>query len=343
VSGTAACSEQLCSMLGIVAEQAGLGLAQLRAAFAPASWFTVLRALAKAQKGAPTLGMELAHTRPDGATGWLLCNVEPVWSGRGQITAVRGTALNITERMQLDHLRAAKDAAELASEHKTRFLSSMSHELRTPLNAVLGFAQVLTMSSLVQGDVSTKTSVQHVLSAGQHLLAMVDDILDLAGIESGKIDLQPEYVDLAQVITECVDMTTMDALGRGLNVDVRVPERPLMVAGNGRRLRQIVLNLLSNGIKYNKPHGDLMVESRCSGGVVQVSVTDTGKGLSPAQQACLFEPFNRLGAENSTVPGTGIGLVLTQRLAQAMNARIEFSSALGQGSTFTLVIPQVTP
>jgi len=333
------CSEQFCSMLGITPRAASFAWSDIKASFASASWYSLLKSIARAKKGHDSLDVALSHTRADGSPGWVLSNVEAVRADTGEVTAIRGTALDITDRKQIDQMRTAKEVAEMASEQKTRFLSSMSHELRTPLNAVLGFAQVLNMSPVVKGNQGVQQSVEHILEAGRHLLSMVDDILDLAGIESGKMVLPSERVNLCQVVSECVEMISMDALAKGLQVDVRLTDPPAWVQGNARRLRQILLNLLSNAIKYNRPYGDIVIEARSVDGFGHVSVTDYGVGLTAAQQAHLFQPFNRLGAENSNVPGSGIGLVVTQHLAKAMGGRIEFSSELGIGSTFTLVVP----
>jgi CheY-like chemotaxis protein/two-component sensor histidine kinase len=210
----------------------------------------------------------------------------------------------------------------------------MSHELRSPLNAILGFAQLMESASPLPTD-SQKASIAQILQAGWHLLKLINEILDLAVIESGKVLLSPESVPLAEVMSECQAMMEPQAQQRGISVTFPRFDHPLFVSADRTRLKQIVINLLSNAIKYNKEQGTVVVECTTSTpGRTRISVTDTGAGLSPEKLAHLFQPFNRLGQEAGGVAGTGIGLVVTKRLAELMEGVLGVDSTVGVGSVF---------
>ncbi|MDI1257804.1 ATP-binding protein [Aquabacterium sp.] len=336
-------SQQLRSMLDVEQLSGSLQIQRARAQFASVSWWRGLRALARAKAGESTENIELDHCRSDGTMGHLLCNMEAMTSAAGEVIAVSCTLLDITDRMRVEQLRIEKEAAELASEHKDRFLSSMSHELRTPLNAVLGFAQLLSFEPSIQSNRGLQSKVGHILHAGNHLLSMVAEILDLACIDAGKIALTMTSVDAVQAMRDALEMTAPEAQSRNLWVGPTFGEGAHWVQADQRRLHQILLNLLSNAIKYNRHGGEIRLSVRSMAREVQFAISDTGKGLSSEQVRHLFEPFNRLGSENSSTQGTGIGLVLCRHLAEAMGGRIEVSSVPGAGSTFTLCLPQWLP
>jgi signal transduction histidine kinase/ActR/RegA family two-component response regulator len=231
----------------------------------------------------------------------------------------------------------ATETAEKANRAKSEFISSMSHELRTPLNAILGFGQLLAAGDASLPPPKRAEFTQHILKAGAHLLKLIDEILDLAKIESANLMLSLEPVALAEVLDECRTMVEPAATERGLRV--LFPENtPLGVIADRTRLKQVLLNLLSNAIKYNREYGTVIVDCTHStaSGCVHIAVRDTGAGLRPEQVAALFQPFNRLGQEAGAVQGTGIGLVVTKRLVELMGGKITVSSTPGVGSVFSV-------
>ena len=232
-------------------------------------------------------------------------------------------------------LEIAKSAAEKANLAKSDFLSSMSHELRSPLNAILGFAQLMESSSPLPTE-SQKESIAQILQSGWHLLKLIDEILDLAVIEAGKVTLSPEPVSLAEVMSECQAMLEPDAQHRGIHMTFPRFDKPMFVSADRTRLKQVVINLLSNAIKYNKVQGTIVVEYSLSPSKrTRISVRDTGAGLPPEKVAQLFQSFNRLGqAEVGGVAGTGIGLVVTKRLVELMGGALGAESTVGEGSVF---------
>ena len=231
-------------------------------------------------------------------------------------------------------LEAAIAVADEASRAKSDFLSSMSHELRTPLNAILGFTQLIE-SGLPPPSPSQKRSVDQILKAGWYLLELINEILDLATIASNRATLFQEPVSLHEVLLECQGMVETQANTRGIGMSFPHMEKHCFVFADRIRIKQVLINLLSNAIKYNRIDGSLSVESAlCPPDSIRIGVRDTGDGLTPEQQARLFEPFNRLGREGGTEDGTGIGLVVTKRLVELMGGRIGVDSLVGVGSVF---------
>jgi signal transduction histidine kinase/ActR/RegA family two-component response regulator len=233
-----------------------------------------------------------------------------------------------------DELESAKSAAEKANLAKSDFLSSMSHELRSPLNAILGFSQLLESTS-PPPSASQKESIAQILKAGWHLLTLINEVLDLAMVESGKLQISPEPVNLAEVISECQRMMDPQARQRGIRMAFPRLEVPYHVTADRTRVKQVLINLLSNAIKYNREEG--VVEVSCSATSAQrtrVSVRDTGAGLAPEKLTQLFQPFNRLGQESSGEEGTGIGLVMSKRLVELMGGLVGVESSVGTGSVF---------
>src|SRR5579863_10910 len=244
-----------------------------------------------------------------------------------------GSDNSVRKRVELE-LNEAMAAAEKANRAKTDFLSAMSHELRTPLNAVLGFAQLMESGSPVPTP-SQKRNLDQILKAGWYLLELINEILDLALIESGKVTLSREPVSLAEVMLECRAMIEAQALKRGIGMTFPQFEIQRFVNADRTRVKQVLINLLFNAIKYNRPGGAVTVE--CSlrpPDAIRLSVRDTGAGMTPGQVAQLFQPFNRLGKEASAEEGTGIGLVVTKRLVELMGGAIGVDSVVGVGSVF---------
>ncbi|UTY57744.1 ATP-binding protein [Massilia sp. erpn] len=249
--------------------------------------------------------------------------------------------------MQLEiangELAMAMEEAKSANQAKSAFLSSMSHELRTPLNAILGFAQILTSEKLPSTLAQKREFAGHILKSGRHLLTLINEILDLAKIESGAVALSLEPVALQDILQECDDMVRPLASERGIRLLFPADSRVHVVADR-TRLKQILLNLLSNAIKYNRDGGAVVVDSSPSGpSLVRISVQDTGMGLRSEQMKLLFQPFNRLGQESGAEEGTGIGLVVTKRLVELMGGVIGATSSPGVGSMFWVELKCADP
>ena len=233
----------------------------------------------------------------------------------------------------------AQAEAERANLAKSEFLSRMSHELRTPLNAILGFGQLLEMDATSDGQ---RAKLAHILKGGNHLLGLINEVLDIARIESGQIDLTLETIKVAEVCDEAAELIQPLAAQRNIRIShCTGSARGGAVRADRQRLRQVVLNLLSNAVKYNRAGGTVALSCvpAARAGVLHLAVTDTGPGISPAGLRKLFTPFERLGAEQSSVEGTGIGLALSKSLVEAMGGSIGVDSSEGHGSTFYLELP----
>jgi PAS domain S-box-containing protein len=267
-----------------------------------------------------------------------------------KLQGVFAAARDVTERKRFERalqennleLERAKAAAEKANLAKSDFLSSMSHELRSPLNAILGFAQLINSDSPPPTPTQA-ASIDQILHAGWYLLELINEILDLAQIESGKLALSREPTSVAEVLLECQAMIEPQGLKRGIKMIFPSAGIPYFVDADRTRLKQILINLLSNSIKYNRANGTVVVECAMSTPErIRVSVTDTGAGLPPDMLRQLFQPFNRLGQERSTEEGTGIGLVMSKRLVELMGGRIGVESTVGTGSVFWFELNSAT-
>ncbi|HLL83575.1 MAG TPA: PAS domain S-box protein [Longimicrobium sp.] len=254
-------------------------------------------------------------------------------------SAAEGVVANIRDvterRLAEEALRRATMEAERANRAKSEFLSRMSHELRTPMNSILGFSQLLSRGTLAADQ---RRGVQHILTAGRHLLRLINEVLDIARIESGRQQLSLEPVRLSLVVQEAVALARPLAAQRAITLDDgELPEGEPFVTADRQRLSQVLLNLLSNAVKYNREGGSVRLHCEVlSEDRVRVRVTDTGKGVDPAQRDQLFVPFARLGAEHTEVEGTGLGLALSQRLVEAMGGTLMLEESSDEGSTFAL-------
>jgi signal transduction histidine kinase/ActR/RegA family two-component response regulator len=278
---------------------------------------------------------ELTYIRKDGTRFPALVSITALRDDYGEIIGYLLIGTDNTVRKQVESdLKSAKAAAEKASLAKSTFLSQMSHELRTPLNAVLGFAQVMESGTPLPTP-SQKRSLDQILKAGWYLLELINEILDLAQIESGKLTLSREPVSLNQVMLECQAMMEPQAQRRGIGMTFPRFDTPCFVLADRTRVKQVLINLLFNAIKYNKPGGTVVVDCISSPpNSIRVSVRDSGDGLPPEKLAQLFQPFNRLGKEAGIEEGTGIGLVVTKRLVELMGGIIGVDSTVGVGTVF---------
>lgn len=284
--------------------------------------------------GQPKLGYEEPRTGPHGEAMCLRVSKVPLHDAAGAVVGVLGTYEDITEHKKIENaLHAAKDAAEAASRAKSEFLASMSHELRTPLNAILGFSQLFGMDAQLPRE--TRDSAREIERAGQHLLSLVNDLIDLARVEVGKLEFSLEPVPLKPVMEDSLAMVASLARQHGIELlDEGDDCRAATVHADYVRLRQVVINLLSNAIKYNRTGGTVRIVCRQHGDRLRISVVDTGMGIPASKQDRIFNAFDRLGAERGQVEGTGIGLVITKRIVEAMGGTVGFQSREGQGSTF---------
>lgn len=258
-------------------------------------------------------------------------------AGESVVVAI---AEDFTDRAAAEEqLRIAKEAAEEANRHKSEFLNRMSHDLRTPMNAVLGFAQML-LDDPTLGD-RQHQRVERILSAGGHLLDLINEVLDMSRIEVGKLSVSPENVAVAPVVEEVVATTSPLAEARQIRVTNRVVDASLIVVADRTRLRQVLMNLMSNAIKYSGEGSDvtLRAEKTDDGSRVRIAVADTGPGIPEDQHETIFRPFERLAHSNRGIEGTGIGLTLSRALVGLMEGTLTLESVVGEGSTFTVELP----
>jgi len=279
-----------------------------------------------------TVEHEYRIVRPDGEVRWLVSRARHEKREGGAVQF--GIAIDVTERQE-------KLVAQRESQAKSEFLARMSHELRTPLNAVLGFAQLLRLEPALAGSASQE-KVRHILSAGEHLLSLINDVLDLSSLESGEVKLDLRPVPLAGVLQDARALVEPAAREAGVSIDV--DETGAVVWADRIRARQVVINLLSNAVKYNSSRGHIYVSVRDKGGesgdAVVLTVADTGRGMTRQQMAHLFEPFNRLGVEREGIEGAGVGLSVVKALVERMGGSVRVESTPGVGSRFEVHLPR---
>ena len=286
------------------------------------------------------MGREVEGQRKDGTTFPLRLGVSETKTSKG--VGFTGVIRDLSAQKDTDaRLQMAKEAAEKANQAKSEFLSSMSHELRTPMNAINGFTQLMLTSKKYPPTQRQAGNLELILKSGNHLLELITQVLELSKIETGHIDVNLTKVDPFTLIDECVTSQSMHALKTSITLENRCDmDTGIIITSDAMRLRQILFNFISNAIKYNKPDGHIFVDFRItSRNMLRINVHDTGHGIPQDKQKSMFQPFNRLGKENGDIEGTGIGLTISQRIAEALNANIGFVSQEGQGSTFWIDLP----
>ena len=310
------------------------------------------------RNGLSISSLETSCRTKSGSTVHLSLSLSPIFDEDGNAIGVSGIGRDISDRIELARLAevrtlelaeaehaaaveiARREEADRANRAKSEFLSRMSHELRTPLNAVLGFSQILDMSDL---DDSQRRNLTHIRTAGEHLLALINEVLDITRIEAGAVRLSLEPVRLEEVLTGALDLIRPQAARHGITVPEQVDGGDVSVIADRQRLMQVMLNLLSNAVKYNRPGGRVDIAWESSGGTTSVAVIDTGVGIAEADVGRLFIPFERLGAEGSDIEGTGVGLPLSRLMTEQMGGALVVHSTVGVGSTFTVEFPSGTP
>jgi len=306
----------------------------------------VVAAMEAALASGTSAGAQLEVDLPQGPH-WFELSVSRKGGVNGLDTRFIVLSRDITERKQAESALLERQAMMKASQAKSEFLSRVSHELRTPLNAVIGFAQLLLHDANSRMAAGQRLHVEYILRAGEHLLEMINDILDLTRIESGDAGLTIEPVRIGELISQSLPMVLPQAEAMGVSVHVdaaKVERRQIM--GDERRLKQVLINILSNAVKYNRVGGKVTVhcainEGEGAGERLLLRIADTGRGLSAVQMRGLFEPFNRLGADRDGIEGTGLGLVITRRLIESMGGEITLDSTEGVGTTVTVHMPLV--
>jgi signal transduction histidine kinase len=342
--GTLAFDSRLCEMLGPPASPSHTLVQALVPHLVPDEATHLEAALHLALTCLDPLNVELRRPDQGGVERWLHVTGRAHADPHGKVLRVIGCAWDSSPEHEALRLLAAKEAAETANVAKSAFLSRMSHELRTPLNAVLGFAQLMRLDAEAGDLVMKPHRVTLIENAARHLLELVNEVLDVSRIESGHVEVRLLPLDLRRSLAEALPMVQGQAEALGVALDASACEgEPCTVLGDRLRLCEVIINLVSNAVKYNVPGGrvECLIE-RVDGGV-ELSVIDTGVGMSETQQAELFQPFNRVGAEKSGIEGSGMGLFVSRRFVELMGGQVRLVSAPQQGTTVTVRLQPAPP
>ena len=279
---------------------------------------------------------EICNQSKNGSLYWVDSTIIPVKSEDGTINYYVSVRIDITDSKKYEaDIIAAKQEAESANNAKSKFLSSMSHELRTPLNAILGFSQLIEMKSKEE---QTRESSQEIINAGNHLLSLIEEILDLSKVESGKIDISIEKCFLNEILNNTLTLIKPVAEKHSILIENKVITS-FNINVDKMRFKQVLLNILSNAIKYNSENGKVIIDSSADNNMLRLSITDIGKGLTPEKQISVFQPFERAGEENSNIEGAGLGLSISKDLIELMGGTITVESTVGKGSCFLIHVP----
>jgi len=290
----------------------------------------------------PRIDYEEQQTQHDGKTIWVETSKIPLKDQKGNIYGVLGTYHDITERKQaINEIINAKEAAEQANTAKSEFLSRMSHELRTPLNAILGFGQILQISQ-DSSEEKKQEHLNHIVIAGKHLLNLINEVLDISKIDSGEMELKLELIDINLLIEDVLSLVDPLTSKNKVNITFTPSLQSISLQTDKTRLTQILINIITNAIKYNKENGTVEIkttfvdEQQC-----QIHIKDTGIGIKPEDQPSIFQPFYRSSETQYQEEGTGIGLTVTQKLLELLNSDINFESTYGEGTEFILSLPSM--
>ncbi len=282
--------------------------------------------------------------RDDHLLGGLVVNRESAGEFSPQViellkTFATQSALAIQNARLFREIEVKSRELETASRHKSEFLANMSHELRTPLNAIIGFSEVL--AERMFGEVNEKQAeyLADILESGRHLLSLINDILDLSKIEAGRMELEPSDFDLPTAIDNTLTLVRERALRRTITLGRTVDDRLGMIHGDERKVKQVLLNLLSNALKFTPEGGQINVRAEMRDGTAEISVTDTGVGIAPEDQEAVFEEFRQVGSAAKKAEGTGLGLAISRKFIELHGGRISVTSQVGSGSTFTFWLP----
>ena len=343
-SGEVLWEEQMYRLRGLQPDDARTPLAIDRQLVSPRDFAERERRIERHLADGQAYEYEFELRWPDGSLHWLVSTGCAVRDGAGRPLRMVGLNWDVTQRKRAEAARRDAEAAERASRAKSQFLARMSHELRTPLNAMLGFTQLLEHDGADRLDRLQRERLGRIRSAGDHLLALIDEVLDLSALEAGSLPLALQPIELDPVLDEVRQWLAPLAAQAGVALQVAATQA--WVRADARRLRQVLANLISNAIKYNRRGGRVALRAQRArvDGVAgwELAVLDTGRGLSAEQQSHLFEPFNRLGAERDGIEGRGIGLVTVHHLVQAMGGRLQLQSRVGQGSEFRVWLAQAS-
>ena len=299
-------------------------------------------ALQRAQDDGERLEARFRFHLPDGSLRWLEVFARAQLGPDGHASSIVGTCRDVTAQQEAVRMQRAKEEAERANRAKSELLSRVSHELRTPLNGILGFAQLMGLDREQPLGAAQRRRLDGVEQAGRHLLALVNDVLDLTRLERGEVGLQARPVDLVQALSAAVAMVRPLLSVHPVQLPASLPPGPVWVQADPRGLEQVLVNLLSNAIKYNRPQGQVRFELRLLPLQVVLTIEDEGAGLTEDEQRQLFQPFNRLGAERQRIEGTGLGLVIASELVRTMNGALSVTSRAGVGSRFSVALARAT-
>lgn len=296
----------------------------------------------KIKSGKRVENFETRRIKKDGSIIDVSLNVSPIKNDIGDVIGASKIARDISKiKNSQKDLTQAKDEAEKSNNAKSEFLSRMSHELRTPMNAILGFTQLIQMDSKNALSERHKDNLEKVLSAGNHLLKLINDVLDISSIEAGGLGISIDTVDIVPIVDNAVSLSKPMASENGISLEyLAVPENPCLVKVDPLRFKQVLLNLISNAIKYNKPNGSVVVsyEKRKSG-KIRLGIRDTGYGIPEEKREKVFKPFERFNIDSENIEGAGIGLTISKKLIQLMKGSIDYESVSGEGSFFYIEFP----